>query len=326
MRRASISALIPLFMLLQGCPVWGGGNEFGCATNTDCPTDYVCDTAGECQDPVCTIDDDCGALQRCENSLCLPDTDACRTDGDCDEGNFCDDEGRCTPSAECSPSVPCARPDHVCDFRGSCVPAPPTGQCNNADDCVGDELCIEGVCTDPNEACEFDFQCGAGKSCVNGECVIIGCGSNNDCPNGSTCSTGFCLPTPNQCTTSADCSNGDLCVGGRCLADCRDNAAACSALEVCGTDGFCRPDVAPSAFCSGDGDCAGGAVCRSGVCRTPCVSGGVTTCQMFDVQFDSCEDRGDGLLCYDSTEFSGSDCRVAADCSNDRNCVNGSCR
>jgi hypothetical protein len=115
-------------------------------------------------------------------------------------------------------------------------------------------------------------------------------------------------------------------VGGRCLADCRDNAAACSALEVCGADGFCRPDVAPSAFCDGDEDCAGGAVCRSGVCRTPCVSGGVTTCQMFDVQFDTCEDRGDGLLCYDSTEFSGSDCRVAADCSNDRNCVNGACR
>ena len=38
------------------------------------------------------------------------------------------------------------------------------------------------------------------------------------------------------------------------------------------------------------------------------------------------EDRGDGLLCYDSTELSGSTCRVAADCTDDKNCVNGSCR
>ena len=77
MRRASISALIPLFMLLQGCPVWGGGSDFGCSANTDCPNAYVCDTAGECQLPECTDDLQCGPLERCVNSLCLPDTDAC---------------------------------------------------------------------------------------------------------------------------------------------------------------------------------------------------------------------------------------------------------
>lgn len=326
MRRASITALIPLFFLLQGCPVWGGGNDFGCSDEFGCPGGYVCDTVGLCQLPECSGDDDCGSLERCVNQLCLPDTDACRTDGDCPAGDFCDESDRCTPSTTCSASNPCVRPDYVCDFRGSCVPAPPTGQCSSTSPCTGTDICVEGVCTPPASACEFDFQCGAGKSCVNGECVIIGCGNNGDCANGTSCMTGFCLPDPSQCDASSDCGSGELCVDGRCLADCRASAAVCSALEVCGADGFCRPDVAPSAFCDGDEDCAMGSVCRSGVCRTPCTTGGVTTCMMFDVQFDTCEDRGDGLLCYDSTEFTGSSCRVAADCSNNKNCVNGACR
>lgn len=326
MRKAvlTIITLAPLILSLQGCPVWGSGTEFGCIDTSDCPSGHVCNTSGLCEVTECNTDDQCASTERCSNQLCVPDGNACRTDGDCPAGQLCDDEGQCAPGETgCTIDADCGRPDFVCDFRNTCVPGPVDGGCDDSSDCTGSETCVEGACI--QGACTLDSQCGpvggSARSCVNGECVVVGCGTDGDCPGGTSCDGGFCLPNTNECTTSAACGAGENCVDGRCLTDCQ-NGNTCAGNELCGADGFCRPNAQPSDFCTDDDGCSGGAVCREGVCRTPCPDGSDSTCQMFDAQLDTC---GTDNLCFDS-DVMNAECSPTEPCSGGQDCVNGVCR
>ena len=186
-------------------------------------------------------------------------------------------------------------------------------------DCTGEDVCVEGFCRDPLDACQFAYECGPGQACINGGCAPI-CGSDDDCGSGATCQGGFCRPTP-ECTTTAECGSGEHCVDGRCLPDCR-GGESCDALDYCAEDDFCRPDWRRDPFCDDDGDCAMGSICVDGACRTPCPSGTNDQCLMTDVSLTVCDTD---MLCYTSTEVSP-ECAVQGDCDADEDCVDATCR
>src|SRR5262249_2593779 len=104
----------------------------------------------------------------CTGSSCTGRPTTCRTSGDCSSGDYCS-AGSCTPSKGCSRDDQCSG-GLVCDFRGTCVPRE---GCRSAADCLASEVYVEAVCHFRSDACQFDFQCGAGRACVNSGCVQI---------------------------------------------------------------------------------------------------------------------------------------------------------
>jgi len=65
-------ALLLLGLALPGCPVYDGG-DYGCYSDFDCPTGYVCDgNALACVNvqgsPACSRPSDCGDTETCSRS------------------------------------------------------------------------------------------------------------------------------------------------------------------------------------------------------------------------------------------------------------------
>ncbi len=96
---------------------------------------------GTCAPPSCTADADCGAGSICGSApcgcgpICVPD---CTQTG-CDQGQVCAGNGHCQALS-----------------------------CNTASDCPGFFDCNAGTCV--RRGCGFDFGCGAGGFCVQGQC------------------------------------------------------------------------------------------------------------------------------------------------------------
>lgn len=317
-----------------------------CVSSDDCFATEVC-SAGACvPGSRCTGDSDCATGELCDAGACVPGTASCRTHGDCAAGAYCD-SGACTPSGSCGSDTDCAGfTDFWCDFRDTCVPSDP-GACRTGSDCATGELCIEARCTPIDETCQFDRECSPGTLCVNDECTRV-CTGDTDCASGDSCQGGFCRGDGTECTRSNTCGAGENCVDGRCLGDCT-GGGACETGTYCGGDMFCRPTWQPEDFCTSDTQCNMGRVCREGVCRTPC--GGCTTdascgagapagtcdvatgscgnwtCMNFDSQVPQCrfDATSTEYLCHATNELTP-ECRVAADCGADRDCVDGACR
>lgn len=316
MAKSRAMSLVPLLLLLGGCPVYGSGPvqrevAVSCQSDLDCPLDAFCDSGT-------------GACIAYDFGVCL-------TEGDCPVGSYCDpsDGGCYIPAiAECRADADCLA-GFECDFRDSCRPESP-GTCLADDDCAGDELCIENLCTAVIDTCQFDFQCSAGFSCANNRCRLL-CGPDTHCPSGTACKDSLCETRVGECLDSSECP--DLrtnCVEGACLRRCEEGCDA--AIEVCDPQGFCRPRTspdpeAPSPSCRIDADCHG-SICVQGVCRTPCDITAVepdAICASYDGQVPLC---GPDNLCYAESEMQ-SDCRVQRDCPQGeygQDCVNGKCR
>jgi len=158
MANSRAMSLLPLVLLLAGCPVYGSQpaeREVGlsCQSDFDCPVDSFCDP---------------------ETNSCISyDFGTCLTNGDCPVGSYCDltDGGCYIPAiAECAADRDCMS-GFECDFRDSCRPEI-EGACLADDDCTAStalsgELCVENLCTPVAETCQFDFQCSAGFTCTN---------------------------------------------------------------------------------------------------------------------------------------------------------------
>ena len=313
MPKPCATSLLPLVLLLAGCPVYGSGPvhrevQVSCQSDFDCPVDTFCDWE--------------------TNSCIAYDFGICLTDGDCPVGSYCDpfDGGCYIPAiAECTADRDCAS-GFECDFRDSCRPET-DGTCLADGNCATDDLCIENLCTPVIETCQFDFQCSAGFTCTNNRCRLL-CGPDTICPSGTTCESNLCQPIVGECIDSSECP--DLrtnCVEGTCLRRCEEGCDA--ATEVCDAQDFCRPRTgpdpsAPSPFCRTDADC-NGTLCVEGMCRTECDISAPdpgALCASYDGQVPLC---GPDNLCYAESEMV-SDCRVQRDCPDGHDCVDGRCR
>ncbi len=146
-----------------------------CSVDGDCAGEQLC-ADGYCAAPlvitgVCEIDDDCLGGEVCRASACVQ---GCGADADCDDGDFCDagacrlddrplppvcaEDTDCREGRACREGVcrtPCAD-DLDCQlvdvhFRyciaDLCVTENEvTTDCQTTSDCVGAELCVDGVC------------------------------------------------------------------------------------------------------------------------------------------------------------------------------------
>jgi hypothetical protein len=306
-------SFLPLVLLLAGCPVYGSGPverevQVSCQSDFDCPVDTFCDPG--------------------TNSCTAYDFGICLTDGDCPVGSYCDraDGGCYIPTvSECSVDPDCTS-GFECDFRDTCRPAV-ADDCLVDSDCLGDELCIENLCTPISETCQFDFQCAAGFTCSNNRCRLL-CAPETICPSGTACEESLCQPMVGECIDSSECPDLKTnCVEGTCLRRCDEGCDA--AIEVCDAEGFCRPRTspdpeAPTPFCRTDADCDG-SICLEGLCRTECDSSAPEPdliCASHDGQVPTC---GPDNLCYAESELQ-SDCRVQRDCPDGQDCLDGKCR
>jgi len=133
------------------------------------------------------------------------------------------------------------------------APAPQT-QCVRHGDCLGGQLCVEGVCT-------------AAQGCDAGvECCIL-----------EECRGGFCLPLPTDDCAQSGCPPNEVCTeNGYC------NRRPCDDDSVCKDDGRCvAGHCVPQVPC--EGRCADGEACyvHRDACRPspaacqPCAEGQV---------------------------------------------------
>lgn len=92
----------------------------------------------------------------------------------------------CERDSDCGPAPSCKR--HVCDAGVCTVANAPDGISCNREACLYEEACLAGECTggEPSPSCsELECgkdscgrscgTCGAGKSCVEGACLELGC-------------------------------------------------------------------------------------------------------------------------------------------------------
>jgi hypothetical protein len=313
MANPRVLSVLPVVLLLGGCPIYGSGPvergaQVSCQSDLDCPTNTVCDS---------------------ESNACVGyDFGICLTDGDCPAGSYCDraDGGCYIPAlAECDGDADCSS-GFECDFRDSCRPET-FGTCSSDADCTGSDLCIANLCTPLEDTCQFDFQCAAGFSCANNRCLLL-CGPDTRCPSGTRCRDSLCQTNVAECRDSSECLDLTTnCVEGTCLRRC--DLGCDEATEVCDPEGFGRPRIlpdpnAPTPFCRYDADCDG-TVCVEGACRTECDSDAPRPddiCASYDGQVPSC---GPDNLCYAPSELL-SDCRAKSDCASGQDCIDGKCR
>ena len=244
------------------------------------------------------------------------------------------------PCLELSPSVSCAVGYGCTD--GRCVPS-----CRN--ECpVGGTLCQDAThvlaCgnfdTDPCLDLGAAIDCGSGRHCEAGQCVLDGTACSNECSaSGIAACFGDAVRTCGQSdgdscldlSPPVSCDSGQVCRAGACVAFCLDECSSSGATECAGNgvrtcgetdaDG-CLEWSAPVA-------CTAPATCSVGVCAATCTndcsnngssqcssdSSGVSWCGQFDS--DACLDLSTPTPCPLGYACNGGICvpTCANDCS-----------
>jgi len=108
---------------------------------------------------------------------------------------------------------------------------------------------------------------------VSNQCVPS-CNNDTQCGNGKYCDQGACVvdtrPKPN-CTDNSQCSgNNQQCVSGYCKYNCstdKDCELIDSRIGYCGQDGVCRTQAEAHPQCKQKSDCSGAQDCIGNVCK-----------------------------------------------------------
>ena len=150
----------------------------------------------------------------------------------------------------------------------------------SGDGCSADcRVEVEKLPKDPPEAgaCESrddGDECGDGKICRGGECVVPECSSNGDCDNGLVCDgvercvAGACA----RGTAPADgasCGGDRVCLGGACAQTSCTANSDCGAATACRHAGSCDQSTfscVPGALRAPGTACPGGSCNASGAC------------------------------------------------------------
>ncbi len=257
-----------------------------CLVDIDCDdgnfcTDDTCDALGQCviTNNFRQCDDGlfCTAIDICFGGACIGGNDAC-PGAVCDEPN-----GRCVEclgNLDCDDANVCT--DDTC-VANVCVHASNTLPCDDGLFCTVVDTCSGSVCVGATDPCVAPALCSeATNSCV--QCLVAA-----DCDDGNPCTTNGCLAgtcttmnNSNSCNDGLFCLSGDSCIGGVCVgitdscpgqlcdetgnacvdcftvADCPDDAVACT-VDTCAA-GLClhTPDDTAcndGLFCTGVETC-----------------------------------------------------------------------
>lgn len=292
-----------------------------------CPSDAAC-ISGVCVDGFCCNAACAGQCEACDvagsEGKCSPVTGAphgartaCTTDG-----------SACAGACDGTDAAGCAYPDTGTACRS---PSCTKGVATLAATCSGDGRCPavqQQACT-PNacsgtacggaSACTTNAQCGIGKWCAGGVCVLslnVGERCANDAQCGSTlCVDGFCCTQPcnGQCEAcdlpgkegSCDVVPSGLPHGGR---------DACRGLGPCG--GECRGQRDVCGFPNGTSAC-GRASCEGGVQSFAATCNGAGTC------IGSSERACGNYACGDDACLNV--CEHDEDCTKGAKCTDGEC-
>ena len=240
---------------LCAAPAVDPGAKKDCTTKADCPAGTcvagVCEACGGNAGPCpCKAASDCAGGQACVAGSCTAPQNTCKFSSECDAGKICA-AGQCLASCE---TTPCAA-GFTCD-KGACEPTVGGPACTTDQQCGAETPeCVSGVCA---KKCGGDAECGGGKFCDQGACVIDtrpkpNCTDDNQCGGTSgtpkKCVGGFCKYT---CTTA----QGD----GYCKTI--DNR-----IGFCAKDLVCRPEAEAKAQCVASSDCTDGKECIDNQCK-----------------------------------------------------------
>jgi hypothetical protein len=196
------------------------------------------------------VDDDCDAATDEEPAASAACATACTATAQCQAGAcvttpvVCNDGNPCTSDA-CDPMAGCQFTDQ------------PDGlSCSDGNVCTGEEVCVDGACTNAP-----DLVCTDGNSCT-----VDTCAPPNGCRN---------LPVSGCCTTDADCADASACTvnercdGGQCVSDpvsCNDGNPCTN--DSCSPAGGCANIPVVNGISCGDGDvCNGQETCQAGTCQ-----------------------------------------------------------
>lgn len=239
---------------LCAAPTVDPGPKKDCTTKADCAGGTcvagVCQACGGSAGPCpCKAAADCSGGQACVSGACTAAANTCKFSSECEAGKICAD-GQCLSSCE---TTPCAA-GFTC-AKGACEPAPGGPACTTAQQCGGaTPQCVSGVCA---QACAGDAECGGGKFCDQGACVVD------------------TRPKPN-CTDDTQCGGGTTpkkCVGGFCKYTCTaaQGDAYCKTIDnrigSCARDLVCRTASEANAQCVASSDCGDGKTCIDNACK-----------------------------------------------------------
>lgn len=233
---------------MSGVPV---GNRYSgvgetCRASNDCADDLVCmtsvctsvtlsltHTGKECHRVECESDEECCA-DFVPNENCAAYEENCEIDpvfcatyrSLCVCSKACEDAACVATAPGCTDSAECTSAQTPFCVEGTCA------QCERDANCPGEGTqCIGGICA---AACQRAEQCPVLHDCLEGECVVTGCGSDRECvfltaDPMSACIEGECI-TP--CDADSDCAGDGMrfhvCLQGECV------------FVGCETDAECR--------------------------------------------------------------------------------------
>ncbi|MBI4716398.1 MAG: hypothetical protein HY763_01205 [Planctomycetes bacterium] len=262
-------------------------NGTACADGLDCTSGSGTCTGGKCvestavcggttpyciEDPVCTVDAECGVQGPCTAGRCaagyvcwgcLPAPKSCQTQADCPVGRPCENGfcRNCAANSGCV-TVSCS------PFTHQCVAAVHHEQCQDDVFCNGDEVCNQfGFCQPANPP---QANCPSGLVCNEFDDTCVECVSDTNCPGGMYCNTTTyeCV----ECLSNAHCNDGNPCNGietcNQQAGTCNDGTPiTCSQPNVCTIDvcnpgsGQCEPRPAETVPCSQQSPCPSGFIC-----------------------------------------------------------------
>jgi hypothetical protein len=287
-----VVAAFVIGQLFVACAPWSAVGEpctdAPCAPGLVC-ADGVCAAPPPPPPPPCSVDDDCAVDGDASGRVCADGTCGWATCGlDVQCGTRVCIEGSCAPAVVCAEDVDCGSfPLDVCD-DGVCRPAcfddsacgPSLGglglqtcvdgrceqRCLNDATCLGQGICQDGACVDPE--CALDDDCdGDDVFCDAGRCAAFTpCALDDDCfdPNlfcDVEATPVRCAERP-TCRADAECGSASLCLDAHCRP-----AESCLADDDCdATDECIAQRCVRRPACRGDDDCAEGQVCAGLAC------------------------------------------------------------
>ena len=299
------------------CVSWALLDE-NCGENQPCHPSLHCDQNSETcimlgneGDP-CVNDSECAAGHGCETGVCINYT------GTACEDNSCAGNNQCYGSSE-----------------RMCVSHNVVGaSCERKDDCAGDLVCVDLICTQApalgepcNDgvycaeglACAFDFASGA-EGCALlpelGASCALGVRGPSICADGLGCVENTCVEMPqlgDPCTVDNRCAEDlgcDFTRDGSFCATRRGSGEHCDSTSVC-LDGLfcdfevleCTPFYELGETCSQGGECGEGRACLPNAI-------GDYQCTINPEEGDSCVGTcADGLFC--EVQSSVSNCAPA---------------
>lgn len=188
-------------VLKAGCLACGSGEDAG--ADDDAGVVYAaCDDGNKCNGV-----ESCGADDTCQAGAALP----------CDDGDPCTADG-------CSPAIGC---EH--DEIASCMACDDDADCNDGNQCDGQEVCVRGICEDAKSLLDCDDhddctadECVAKDGCVHTRLSIGRCAASGSGGSGVKPTAGAAGGVPE------DAGADDASVDGSVVIDDDDDGCDCS--------------------------------------------------------------------------------------------------